>query len=81
MNIGIPELLLLVFLAILLLGARRIPELGASLGKALREFRKAKKDIEDEKSSEDSKNDSNSNAEGFCRWSSLSIFRNSVRDF
>ena len=61
MNIGIPELLLLVFLAILLLGARRIPELGASLGKALREFRKAKKDIEDEKSSEDSKNDSNSN--------------------
>ena len=62
MNIGIPELLLLVFLAILLLGARRIPELGASLSKALREFRKAKKDIEDEKSSEDSKNDSNGNA-------------------
>lgn len=62
MNIGIPELLLLVFLAILLLGARRIPELGASLGKALREFRKAKKDIEDEKSSEDTKNDSNGNA-------------------
>ena len=62
MNIGIPELLLLVFLAILLLGARRIPELGTSLGKALREFRKAKKDIEDEKSSEDSKNDSNGNA-------------------
>ena len=62
MNIGIPELLLLVFLAIILLGARRIPELGASLGKALREFRKAKKDIEDEKSSEDSKNDSNGNA-------------------
>ena len=62
MNIGIPELLLLIFLAILLLGARRIPELGASLGKALREFRKAKKDIEDEKSSEDSKHDSNGNA-------------------
>ncbi|MCR5029003.1 MAG: twin-arginine translocase TatA/TatE family subunit [Fibrobacter sp.] len=62
MSIGIPELLLLVFLAILLLGARRIPELGASLGKALREFRKAKKEVEDEKSSEDSKNDSNGNA-------------------
>ena len=62
MNSGIPDLLLLVFLAILLLGARRMPELGASLGKALREFRKAKKDIEDEKSSEDSKNDSNGNA-------------------
>ncbi|MDY6284276.1 MAG: twin-arginine translocase TatA/TatE family subunit [Fibrobacter sp.] len=62
MGIGIPELLLLVFLAILLLGARRIPELGASLGKALREFRKAKKEVEDEKASDDSKKDSDENA-------------------
>lgn len=62
MGIGIPELLLLVFLAILLLGARRIPELGASLGKALREFRKAKKEVEDEKASYDSKKDSDENA-------------------
>lgn len=61
MGIGIPELLLLVFLAILLLGARRIPELGASLGKALREFRKAKKEVEDEKASDDSKKDSDEN--------------------
>lgn len=62
MGIGIPELLLLVFLAILLLGARRIPELGASLGKALREFRKAKKEVEDKKDSDDSKKDSDENA-------------------
>ncbi|MEE3339595.1 MAG: twin-arginine translocase TatA/TatE family subunit [Hallerella sp.] len=62
MGIGIPELLLLVFLAILLLGARRIPELGASLGKALREFRKAKKEVEDEKASDNSKKDSDENA-------------------
>ncbi len=62
MGIGIPELLLLVFLAILLLGARRIPELGASLGKALREFRKAKKEVEDEKASDDSKKDSDEKA-------------------
>ena len=62
MGIGIPELLLLVFLAILLLGARRLPELGASLGKALREFRKAKKEVEDEKASDDSKKDSDENA-------------------
>lgn len=62
MGIGIPELLLLVFLAILLLGARRIPELGASLGKALREFRKAKKEVEEEKASDNSKKDSDENA-------------------
>ncbi|PBC67820.1 MULTISPECIES: twin-arginine translocase TatA/TatE family subunit [Fibrobacter] len=48
MRIGVPELLLLLFLAILLLGARRIPELGAALGKALREFRKAEKDEDKE---------------------------------
>ena len=48
MRIGVPELLLLLFLAILLLGARRIPELGAALGKALRELRKAEKDEDKE---------------------------------
>lgn len=40
-NIGFSELLLLIFLVLLLFGARRIPDLGASIGKALREFRKA----------------------------------------
>ena len=48
MRIGIPEILLLILLAVILLGARRIPELGAALGKALREFRKAEKDEDKE---------------------------------
>ncbi len=43
-NIGFSELLLLIFLVLLLFGARRIPDLGASIGKALREFRKANSD-------------------------------------
>ncbi len=43
-NIGLSELLLLIFLVLLLFGARRIPDLGASIGKALREFRKANSD-------------------------------------
>lgn len=46
-NIGIPELLLIIFLVLLLFGAHRIPELGASLGKALSEFRKAQKGPDD----------------------------------
>lgn len=45
-NIGISELLLLIFLVLLLFGARRIPEIGASLGKALKEFRKANRETE-----------------------------------
>ena len=43
-NIGFSELLLLIFLVLLLFGARRIPDLGASIGKALKEIRKANSD-------------------------------------
>ena len=63
MRIGVPELLLLLFLAILLLGARRIPELGAALGKALREFRKAEKGEKTSFDSEKAENSANKNAE------------------
>lgn len=56
-NIGISELLLLVFLVLLLFGARRIPDLGASIGKALREFRKANgEDAPNEKESRSKEN-------------------------
>jgi sec-independent protein translocase protein TatA len=55
-NIGISELLLLVFLVLLLFGARRIPDLGAAIGKALREFRKANNgESPDEKSASEKK--------------------------
>ena len=44
-----PWELLIVFLAILLLfGARRLPEIGSSLGKGIREFRDSIKDVEGE---------------------------------
>ncbi len=59
-NIGFSELLLLIFLVLLLFGARRIPDLGASIGKALREFRKANSDEQPgEKADEDKKKDKN----------------------
>jgi sec-independent protein translocase protein TatA len=42
-----PWELLIVFLAILLLfGARRLPEIGSSLGKGIREFKESIKDVE-----------------------------------
>jgi sec-independent protein translocase protein TatA len=45
--------LLIVFLAILLLfGAKRLPEIGSSLGKGIREFKGSIREIEDETRSE-----------------------------
>lgn len=44
-NIGIPEGLILLFIVLLLFGARRLPEIGASLGKGIREFRTSVKEV------------------------------------
>jgi len=46
-GLGSSETLILVLVIVLLFGAGRIPELAKSLGKGVREFRKATKD-EDE---------------------------------
>lgn len=42
----------LVLLAILLFGAKKLPEIGKGLGKGLREFRDATKGLTDDKSEE-----------------------------
>lgn len=47
-NMGAPQILLIVFLILLLFGAKRLPELARGMGKALREFKSATKDIEDD---------------------------------
>ena len=38
-NIGTGEILLLLLLALLLFGAKRVPEIGRSMGRGLREFK------------------------------------------
>jgi sec-independent protein translocase protein TatA len=40
-RIGFPELLLILIVILLIFGARRLPEIGQALGKAIREFKKA----------------------------------------
>ena len=47
-RIGIPEVILIVLAIIILFGAKKLPEIGSALGKAIREFRKAGKDIQDD---------------------------------
>ncbi|MCA9407290.1 MAG: twin-arginine translocase TatA/TatE family subunit [Candidatus Omnitrophica bacterium] len=45
---GAVEIMLVVVVIILLFGWKKLPEIGESVGKALREFRKAGKDSDDE---------------------------------
>jgi sec-independent protein translocase protein TatA len=45
-NIGGTELLVVLFVVFLLFGPRKLPELGKSLGKGMREFRNAMKGIQ-----------------------------------
>lgn len=46
MNIGWQEILLILLIALLLFGARKIPDLAKSLGKGIKEFRKGLREIE-----------------------------------
>ena len=41
MNIGWGELLVILAIALLIVGAKRLPEIGRSLGDAVREFQRA----------------------------------------
>jgi sec-independent protein translocase protein TatA len=43
MNIGLPELLMILVIIVFVFGAKRIPEIGAGLGKAIRSFNKGLK--------------------------------------
>ena len=47
-NLMGPQGLLILFVLLLLFGARKLPELARGLGQAIREFSKAKNDIQDE---------------------------------
>jgi len=46
-NIGPGELLLILAIALLVIGPGRLPDVGAALGKSLREFRKASTEMQD----------------------------------
>lgn len=46
-NIGPGELLLILAIALLVIGPGRLPDVGAALGKSIREFRKASTEVQD----------------------------------
>ncbi len=46
-NIGAPELIIVLVIALLVLGPGKLPEVGNALGKGIREFRKAATDVKE----------------------------------
>ncbi len=40
-GLGMPELILILVIALVIFGPSKLPEMGASVGKAIREFRNA----------------------------------------
>ncbi|MGE5232014.1 MAG: twin-arginine translocase TatA/TatE family subunit [Deltaproteobacteria bacterium] len=46
-EIGFDKLLLIVIVVLVLFGAKRVPEIGASIGKGIREFKRSLSDTDD----------------------------------
>ena len=44
-NLGMPELMMIMVLALLLFGPKKLPEIGKQVGKALGEFKRASNDL------------------------------------
>lgn len=58
MNFGGQEILIVLIIILILFGAKRLPELGKSLGQGIKEFRKSAKTLVDDDDEDDKKKDS-----------------------
>ena len=51
-NLGAPEILIIFLLILVFFGAKKIPEIAQGMGKGIREFRKAAREIQEEQPEE-----------------------------
>lgn len=45
-SIGMPELIIILVIALIIFGPRKLPELGKSLGRSINEFKRASNDLQ-----------------------------------
>ncbi|MBU0990859.1 MAG: twin-arginine translocase TatA/TatE family subunit [Proteobacteria bacterium] len=59
-GIGMPELIIILVIILIIFGAGKLPEIGAGLGKGIKNFKKATTEVDQEKAEkiEDDKNKS-----------------------
>ena len=46
-NLGVTELIVIMVILLLVFGAKRLPEIGSSMGKGIREFKKSIREVKD----------------------------------
>jgi sec-independent protein translocase protein TatA len=46
-NLGFPEIMVILLVVLLVFGAKRLPEVGSSIGKGIREFKRSLSDTQD----------------------------------
>ena len=52
-GVGVPELLIIMVVALVLFGPGKLPEIGGALGKGIRDFKRAVNGLDDESESEE----------------------------
>jgi len=57
-SIGVPSLILIIIVALIIFGPKKLPEIGKAAGQTLREFKKSAQNLTSDDSDEDTGNDS-----------------------
>ena len=51
-GIGMPEMIIIMIIILIIFGAGKLPEIGSGIGKGIKNFKKATKEVDDQSSSE-----------------------------
>ena len=57
-GLGVPELMVILVIALVIFGPSKLPQIGSGLGKAIRDFKKGVTGNEDDEPAKDPKKDS-----------------------